>query len=87
MFIFLVIALAVATRASFIDPTTVDGFNIWKKFQAAFGTEKLNLAFSSPASLVSAILNEDSEASRVGCSVTYDFGTSIGKWSVYCKPT
>jgi len=62
----------------FADISDIDRVAIWDKFQAAFGVSRVNAAFSSPESLLSAIVTEDEASTHVGCSVSYEYGSELG---------
>lgn len=70
------VSVATATR-EFTDIAEIDQAVIWNKFQAAFGEERVKSAYSSSASLVSAIVSEDEAATHIGCSVSYEYGAEL----------
>ena len=83
MFLSACLILGIASLSAireFANPTGIDADILWSKLEAAIGAQKLRLTFASPQSLKSAVLAENQEATHIGCSVNYGFGTDLGKY-------
>lgn len=56
-----------------------DSSVVWERFQNAFGVDRVKNVFSSEVSLAHAIALESAHEVEVGCSVSYQYGSGIGK--------